>query len=117
MIGPELEDALRRAQVFQPVQAEIADVRAGEVGGRLRQQHLAAVAGRSDSRSAVHVEADVALSARYRLTGVQAHPHLDWAAGQSTLGPGGSRDGLGGARERHEERVPLRVDLDSVVLL
>ena len=55
VIGPELEDALGRAQVFQPVQAEIAHIGAGEVGGRLRQQHLTAVAGRRDPRRPMHV--------------------------------------------------------------
>ena len=46
----ELEHALRRRQVLQPVLAEVADVLVpDEVTRRLRQQHLAAVSGRRRS--------------------------------------------------------------------
>jgi hypothetical protein len=116
VISPELEDALGRAQVFQPVQAEITNTGTGEVGGRLRQQHLTAVAGRCDPRRPMYVEADVTLSALHWLTGVEAHPHLHRTAGQSALCFGGGRDGVGRTRERDEESVALRVDLDSIML-
>src|SRR5207302_3646028 len=39
----ELEEPLRSAQVLKPVQAEIAHLGAGEVGRRLREEHLSAV--------------------------------------------------------------------------
>ena len=67
---PELEETLRRAQVLQPVQAEVADVGAGEVGRRLREQHLPAVAGGGDPRRPVHVEPHVPLVGPERLARV-----------------------------------------------
>jgi hypothetical protein len=116
VIDPELEDAFGRAQVLQPVQAEITDIGAGEVSGRLREQHLAAVARRGDPSRPVHVQADVILAVRQRLPCVQAHPHLHRAARQCALCSSGGRDGRGGARERDEEGVALGVDFDSVML-
>ena len=67
VVRPELEEALRRAQVLQPVQAEVAHIGAGEVRRRLRQEHLPAVPGSRDPRRPVHVEPDVALVRPERL--------------------------------------------------
>ena len=115
VVRAELEDALGRAQVLQPVQAEVAHLGAGEVGGRLRQEHLAAVPGGRDPRRPMHVEPDVALVGPERFPRVQAHPHAHRAVRKRALRVGGGRDRVGRARKRDEERVALRVDLDPVV--
>ena len=111
---PELEEALRRAQVLQAMQAEIAHLGAGEVGGRLGQQHLTAVPGSRDPRGTVHVKPDVALVGPKRLPRVQAHPHPHWSACQADLRIRGSRHCIGRTPERNEESVALRVDLHPV---
>ena len=90
--------------------------------GRLREQHLPAVACSHDAGGAMDAEAVVALVAEVRLARVQ--PHADTALG--ALGPGvlGERAlrrdrGQGGVRrlaKGDEERVALRVDLLSLVL-
>jgi len=49
------------------------------------------------------------------LTGVEADPHGHGAVDQSNLGVACCGDRVGGARERDEERVSLRVDLDPTV--
>ena len=114
--GAELKEALRRAQVLQPVQPEVAHIRAGEVDRRLRQKHLPAVSGRRDPRRPVHVEPDVALVRPERLACVQPHPHAHRAARKRALRVSGSGDRIGRAREGDEEGIALRVDLDPIVL-
>ena len=111
---PELEEALRRAQVLQPMQAEVAHLGAGEVGGRLGQQHLATVPSSRDPRCPMHVESDIALVGPKRLPRVQPHPHPHRSACQADLRICRSSHCIRGAPERHEERVALRVDLDPV---
>ena len=65
-VDHELREPLRPRQVLEPVLAEVAQLDAvGQLGldqlaGRLREQHLPAVAGGADPRGARHVEADVA---------------------------------------------------------
>ena len=115
-VRTELEETLRRAQVLQPVQAEVAHIGAGEVRRRLRQEHLPPVPGGRDPRRPVHVEPDIALVRPERLAGVQPHPHAHRAARKRALRVGGGGHGVGRAREGDEERVALRVDLDPVVL-
>ena len=96
--------------------AQIADVRVDERTGRLRQQHLAAVADSGDPRALVHVEADVPLLRQARLARMQPHPNADRPVGQRPLAVGGRGDGVRGAAEGDEERVTLRVDLDAFVV-
>ena len=108
--------------------AEVAqrDVRRGIVAQQLpcrrRDEHLAAVSGRGDARSAVDAEADVPFAADGRLAGVDAHPHPQLLAagpvmgGKLALPVEGSSDGILGAPEGREERVALRVDLRAVVV-
>src|SRR5438128_765999 len=57
----ELVDALRGAEILEAVRAQITDVRVDERTGRLREQHLPAVADGGNPRAFVHVEADVSL--------------------------------------------------------
>ena len=96
--------------------AEVADVRVDERTGRLRQQHLPAVADGGDPRALVHVEADVPLLRQPRLARVQPHPHAYRPVGQRALAVRGSGDGVRRAGEGDEERVTLRVDLDALVV-
>ena len=67
---------------------------------RLRDEDLAAVAGRADPRRAHDVEPDVALVADRRLAGVQAHPHAD------VLRPAATRRRAARAVRRRPPRPP-----------
>ena len=112
----QLEESLRRREVLEPVLAEVANRLAGdEVARRLRQEYLAAVPGGGDPRGTVDVDPDVALLGYDRLARVEPHAHADRPAAERSLPVGGGRDRVGGARERDEERVPLRVHLDAAV--
>ena len=112
----ELVDALRRAEILEAVHAQVADVRVHERTGRLRQEHLPAVADGGDPRALVHVEADVSLLGQPRLARVQPHPHAYRPVGQCALAVRSGGDGVRRAGEGDEERVTLRVDLDAFVL-
>ena len=114
-VCPELEETLRRAQVLQPVQAEVAHIGAGKVCRRLRQKNLPAVPGGGDPRRPVHVEPHVSLVGPERLARMQAHPHTHWAARQRALRVGSRRHCIGRPRKCNEEGVALRVDLDPLV--
>jgi len=65
------------------------------------------------------VDADISLSAAERLSGMQPHPDADARAArpvvmqEGALGRDRSSDGIPGAREHDEERVPLRIHLPS----
>ena len=111
----ELVDALGRAQVLEPVGAEVARFVVDERARRLRQQHLAAVADGRDARALVHVDPDVSLMSHPRLAGVESHPDADRPIGQASLCVRGRGGRVRSARERHEERVALCVDLDATV--
>ena len=112
----ELVDALRRAQILEAVHAEVADVRVDERTGRLRQEHLPAVPDGGDTRTLVHVEADVTLVRQPRLARVQPHAHANRPAGKCALAVRSSGDRVRRAGEGDEERITLRVDLDALVL-
>ena len=112
---PELEETLGRAQVLKAVEAEIAHIDAGKVRGRLRQEHLPAVAGGRDPRRPVHVEPHVPPIGPERLACVQSHPHPHRAARKRELRVRGGRHGIGRTRKGDEESVALRVDLDALV--
>jgi len=84
----ELEEMLRLGQVLQSVVAEVAEPDADvlvleQIARRVRDEHLAAVAGGADARAAVDADAYVALPGRRHLAGVDADPH----AQRTTLGP------------------------------
>src|SRR5207244_4067802 len=79
-------------------------------------EHLTAVADRGDPGTLVHVEADVPLLAQPRLAGVQPHPHANRSVGERALAVRRRGDRVRRAGERDEERVSLRVDLDTAVL-
>ena len=89
--------------------------RVEEPPGRLGEDDLPAVRGGRDPRRAVDVDPDVALVRHDRLAGVDAHAHADRARLERVARVGGRGHGVRCARERDEERVALRVDLDAVV--
>jgi hypothetical protein len=123
----ELRQSLRPVEVLQPVLAHVAelDVRwqllLDQPARDAREQNLAAVRRRRDPRRTVNAEADVALATDTRLAGVQAHPHLHvGVVGPLVLREGSLPCNRGGdrvlrTRKRHEEGIPLCVDLTAVV--
>ena len=89
----------------------------GQVAGRLRHEHLPAVAGRADARRTVDVEADVAALGRRRLAGVDAHPDAERrrrrpvVSVECPLGLDRGAERVARACERDEELVAAAVDL------
>jgi hypothetical protein len=75
------------------VHAEVADVRVHKRSGRLRQEHLPAVAHGGDARALMYVEADVPLLGQPRLPRVQPHPHTYRPDGECTLAVRGGGNG------------------------
>ena len=89
-----------------------------EVLRRLREERLAAVAGRRDSRGAVDVDADVPVFGASRLARVDSHPDPDRSLrGECSLGLDRRLERVGRRFERDEKGVPLRVDFDAIVSL
>ena len=112
----ELVDPLRRAEILEAVQAQVADVCVDERTGRLRQQHLSAVADGGDTRPLVYVEADVPFVPPARLARAQPHAHAHRPADKCALAVRSSGDCIRRAGECDEKRIALRVDLDALVL-
>ena len=113
----ELVEPLRRRQILEAVLAQVAPFRPGAEKplGRIREDDLAAVAGTHDPCCAVHVGADVSLVGNSGLTRVNAHTNAHRPCAESVLGLTRGRDRVARAREHDEERISLRVDLDSAV--
>jgi hypothetical protein len=99
----ELVEMLRLGQVLESVLAEGGDfVSLDQVARRLREKHLAAVAGGADSRRAVHVDADVAFVRHDRLAGVDPHAYEDRAGRQLRLSLERGGDRIGRTRKGGE---------------
>src|SRR2546430_299305 len=81
----------------------------------LRQENLAAVSRRRDSRAQVHVVTHVALLAHVWRAGVDPYPDLDRPGSERLLGGVRGRDRLRRLRKDDEEGVALCVDLDPAV--
>ena len=125
----ELIQTLWAVEVLQPVLAEVAEMRAGELGvlehGRRRErdEHLPTVGRRHDASGAMHAEAVVALVGRARLGGVYAHPDTYVARFRPLVRREGALRvdrrlrGLVRTPEGKEERVALVVDLLARVIL
>jgi hypothetical protein len=73
------------------------------------------VPGGSYPRSPMHVEPDVALVGPDRFPRVQPHPHAHRAVRKRELRIGRGGHSIGRTRKGDEERVALRVDLDTLV--
>ena len=69
-----------------------------------------------DPRGAMDVDPDVALVGDQRLAGMDPHPNPNRPA-ERGLAVGRSGQRVAGPRERHEEGIALRVDLDATVPL
>ena len=112
----ELVEAGRALEVLEPVQAEVAERLAVEENRRRgREDGPASVGERSHTRSPMHVEADVALGAEQRSSGVQAHADADRPARERLAACPRSVSRAPSGREGDEERVALGVDLDAAV--
>ena len=114
---------LRRGQVLESMRAQVAEPEPPpeELARRLREEHLAAVAGLHDSRGPVDVESDVLRRREQGLPGVDADPHPyarrrpATARGQRALRLARCRHGRDGGRKGDEERVALAVDLEPAL--
>ena len=119
MLGP--------VEVLEVRIAELARARAlGQVAleqgvRRVREEHLAAVAGVADPGRPVHVEADVAILGDHGLPGVDPHANADVrrlgpvVCRDAALGVGRRGDRLARPPEHPERRIALRVHLLAVV--
>ena len=95
--------------------AEVAKFTVHERRRRLRHEHLSPMAGRRDTRSAMDVDAHVALIGHERRPRVQTDPHANRARRERLGQLGGGGESGGRSRECEEERVALRVDLNPTV--
>ncbi len=93
--------------------SEVCEREVNEVGGRPREDHLAAVARGRDPRGEVDVVTHIALVGHERHARVQTNAHLDLTRGKGFGERPCGGEGAGCGREGEEEGVPLRVDLDS----
>ena len=118
---------LRPVEMPEPMGAEVKQALAfrkvllDQVARRAREQDLTAMAGRGDTRSPMHVHADIAAVAQLGLAGVQAHPHTYFHArgpvlsGKRPLPLDSGAQGIVRPREGQEERIALNVhDLPAV---
>ena len=80
-----------------------------------RQQHLPAVTRGRDPRPEVDVLADVTLPGQKRLAGVQPHPDLDRTRLERHIRCRRSSDPRPGIGEHEQERITLRVYLDTAL--
>jgi len=89
--------------------------RAEQVACRARENNLTAVGSSGDARSAVHLETHVALAGDQRLSRMDPDAHADRTIAKPVADLG-CRSGRGAcSAERREERVALRVNLDTRV--
>ena len=126
-IDDELGEALRGAQVLQPMLPEVAEgdavgQRPGDEGpGLITEQDLAAVGDRGDPRRPVDGVPDDVGAGRFDVARVEAHPDADHDAigprlgGHGSLRVGGGHDRVGRAREDDEERVAFGALLEAAM--
>jgi hypothetical protein len=81
----------------------------------LGEKNLAAVTRRTDAGPPVHIEPDIPLVGKDRLTGVQPDPDADRAECELALDLRCCADGIRGTRKGAEEGVALRIHLDPAV--
>ena len=95
--------------------AEVAKLALDELRARRGHEHLTAVAGGSYARGAVDVVSYIALVGQKRRSGVQADPDLHLPGRERTREGGSGRERSRRGREREEEGVTLRIDLDPAL--
>jgi hypothetical protein len=116
LLVAELVEAVWCREVLQPVQAEATQLLFAGIGGsRRRDEDLTAVAGRGDTRGAMDVQPDVTLLRYERLSRVEPHADTDRPTGERIAGRNRRAQRTGCGRKGGEERVALRVDLDTAV--
>ena len=114
--GAELEELRRGIEILQPVAPEVAErLILHKRRRRCREDHLAAVGECGNAGAAVDVDPDVALGRNARGAGMEPHPHGDRPRLERLLCGAHSGHGARCRGERHEECVPLRVDLDATL--
>ena len=111
----KLVDTLSRQEILEPVLTEVAQLTVDERCRLLRHQYLPAMAGRRDTGSTMNVDAYVALLREERRPRVQTDADTYRARHQCLGQLGGGSESGGRCCEREEERVALRIDLDSMV--
>ena len=126
-IAEDLDDADRRAQVLEPVLAEVDQPDAvdrmidQQVTGHRGGEDLTAVGDRRDPRRAVDAESDQALPGLLGSTRMETHPDADrcvlgpWFREQRPLPGDRCFDRGRGLREDHEERIALGSLFGAVV--
>src|SRR5439155_26695112 len=82
----------------------------------VREDDLPSVCSGSDPRRAVNVDADVAFVRHDRLARVDTHAYADLTGFELPPRFGSRSNGVAGSRKSDEERIALRVDLDTGVL-
>ena len=114
----ELEDPDGLGEVLQPVLAEVKEQTVTWielVSRRLREEHLVAVPARRDASPKVNVLADIALAGEVRHPRVDPDADADRSFGEQLDALLGSCKRSGSRREREEEGIALRIDLDTAV--
>jgi len=109
----KLEEPGRLCEIFQAVVAEVEHVSVDQPTRLVRQQNLTTMPGSSDSGGSVNLAAYIAFFRAHRRAGVKAHPHLDRRPLERRLCVVRTGDGSNCVRENIEERVALRVHLDT----
>jgi hypothetical protein len=87
-----------------------------ELARALGEQHLTSVPGGADPRTAMHIDADIALVRKRGLAGVDPHSHSHGPTRKGVLRFTRCGDCARGMCEGGEQRVALSVDLDPIVL-
>ena len=95
--------------------AEVGCLVINKLPGRRREQNLPTVAAGGDPRAEVNVDSDVPLLCDERFACVNAHSYTHRAVTEASLRVACGANRVRGARERNEECISLRVDLDPAV--
>ncbi len=110
----ELVDALGRREVLESVVAEVGELDAAldECGGRRRDDDLAAVRSPCNACRTMNVVSHVSLVRKQRCARVDAGPHAHTSGRERVVEALRRRDSCRRSRERKEEGIALRVDLN-----
>ncbi len=111
--GPELEQPLRRRQVFQAMLAQIANRLREFVHQRpcrRREHHLAAVRGSCDARRTMHIKTHIAVPRQQRRPRVDPNPHSNPPVDQSPLDLESGTQRVRRPRKRRKTAIPFEID-------
>src|SRR6187397_967553 len=92
-----------------------AGVALDQIARRLRDHDLSPMGSSGDPCGPVDVDAHIAFGCDERLAGVNSDSHPDRALGETGLPFARRLDRVPGSRERVEERIALRIHLDTAV--